>query len=332
MPEGMTDGPRLGGVQRGLRAARLAGAATVGMTAIRLVTLGGEYSRPARGAAALHRASRLALRTLGVRLDVRGTPRTGAALVVGNHVSWLDILVLAACTPMRHVAKAEVGGWPAVGAMARRSGALFVRRDSWRELPVMVDGIAAALRRGHKVQVFPEATSRCGGAVSAFRRAAFQAAIDAAVVVQPVTLQYRDAAGEVTAAPAFVGDETLADSARRVLAMTRVTVRVHWLPAIPAIAGTGRRAVDRARLTELAQNAVAADLGQPVIGGRTPAARPGRASSVRQVLPQPGHVVGIAGLRARGLQDRRGGGAADHFADGRQPDSALAEVGVPVGP
>jgi 1-acyl-sn-glycerol-3-phosphate acyltransferase len=112
----------------------------------------------------------MTLRALGIRLDMRGTPRSGPGLVVGNHVSWLDILALTASAPMRQVAKSEVASWPIIGTMARRSGAIFVRRDSWRQLPAMVEEMTTALRQGEKVQVFPEATTRCGGAIAEFRR------------------------------------------------------------------------------------------------------------------------------------------------------------------
>jgi 1-acyl-sn-glycerol-3-phosphate acyltransferase len=134
--------------------------------------------------------------------------------------------------------------------------------------------MTTALRQGAKVQVFPEATTRCGGALGEFRRAAFQAAIDAAVVVLPATLSYRDRDGRQTAAPAFVGDETLIASIRRTVAVTGLEITVRWLSPIPAIAGTGQWARDRANVARGVELAVARDLGVPVVRRRSSASQP----------------------------------------------------------
>ncbi|MET3803743.1 1-acyl-sn-glycerol-3-phosphate acyltransferase [Nakamurella sp. UYEF19] len=242
--------------------------------------------RDRRGAWALQRVSRWVLRAVGVRLVVTGAPRSGPSLVVGNHISWLDILALSASAPMRMVAKSEVGTWPIVGGAARRTGTLFLQRDRLRELPDAVAAMTAALRSGARVQVFPEGTTRCGGAVNPFRRAAFQAAIDAGVVVSPVTVSYRGPRGCAATTVAFVGDQTLADSMRRVLSAVDVTVELTWLPAIPAIAGTGRDHVDRAAVARLAQNAVARKLGVPVVTGIS-AVRKETTASPREIVANP---------------------------------------------
>nr|WP_240189262.1 lysophospholipid acyltransferase family protein [Nakamurella flavida] len=223
---------------------------------------------------------------------MQGRVRPGPTLVVANHVSWIDLLVLAACAPTRPVAKREVCGWPVVGAVARRSGALFVDRDSWRSLPASVTEMTTALRRGHRVQVFPEATTRCGSSLAPFRRAAFQAALDAAVPVSPVTLQYRDTSGRPTAAAAFTGEMTMWESVLRVVRLPGVVVEVHWLPCVPAIPGTGHPATDRRMLARFVQDAVAADLGQGVVH---PPGRPAPVLPFGPVVPAP---VGL--LRAAG--------------------------------
>ena len=230
------------------------------------------HRRTERGSWSQQKVSRWVLHAVGLRLSIHGAPRSGPSLVVGNHVSWLDILALSASAPMRMVAKSEVAAWPLIGRSAVRAGTLFVERNRLRELPAAVAEMTAALRTGSRVQVFPEGTTRCGGALNPFRRAAFQAAIDAGVVVSPVTVQYLDSDQRLTGAPAFVGDETLAASVRRLLRTSGVTVQVHWLRPIPAIAGTGRASVDRATVARLAENAVARNLGIPVIG--RPVSRP----------------------------------------------------------
>ncbi|MBM9466583.1 lysophospholipid acyltransferase family protein [Nakamurella leprariae] len=257
----------------GRRGVLAAAARFAGVIAVLLVTVGvlqvvhwtPRYGRTSRSTRSLRRCSRWLVRVLGVRVEVRGEPHTGGGLVVGNHVSWLDLIVLSAQAPQRAVAKDGVGTWPVIGGLARRTGTLFLRRGLHRDLPESVAQMTAALRRGHRVQIFPEGTTRCGQAVGEFRRAGFQAAIDAAVLVHPVTLAYRDGTGTPTTAPAFVGDMTVVESIRAVVRMSALTVQVHWLDPIPALAGSGRAATDRRRLAAQAERAVAHDLGQPVV-------------------------------------------------------------------
>lgn len=250
---------------------RTVAAVTRAVTLVRLAGLGGGRAGTRRANWALHRMSGPVIAALGVRTEVIGAPRSGPALVVGNHLSWLDILVLQGQAPMRQVAEVEVGDWPVVADVARRTGTIFLDRCRPRALPDVVDAAAAALRSGAKVQAFPEAATRCGGALGRFHRCLFQAAIDAAVVVAPVTLRYLDNDGRPTSAPAFLGGESPSEARRRLLALRGVRVQVHWLAPIPAIAGTGHRATDRARLATLVERAVARDLTIPIAGRPTPA-------------------------------------------------------------
>ena len=246
----------------------------IGVAAIAVCSMWPARGRKRGGSWALQRVSRWVLRAVGVRLSVHGAPRSGPSLVVGNHVSWLDILALSASAPMQMVAKSEVGRWPVIGRSAARAGTLFLDRDRLRKLPDTVAEMTAALRSGSRVQVFPEATTRCGGAMNPFHRAAFQAAIDAGVVISPVTVQYLDGDGASDTAAAFVGEESLAASVRRLLRTSGVTVQVHWLRPIPAIAGTGHDHVDRSTVARLAENAVARNLGLPVIRRRATTTAP----------------------------------------------------------
>lgn len=183
-----------------------------------------------------------ALRAAGVRLVVSGRVRPGGALVVANHLSWIDVLALYATGPVRMQAKSEVREWPVIGPLAARTGALFVDRAGLRALPETVAGTADALRAGAVVGVFPEGTTWCGSAAGVFRRAAFQAAIDARVPVRPIAFVLRLPDGTATGAGAFVGDQTLWDSLTRVLRLPRLTAEMTLLPDLDP-AGLDRRAL-----------------------------------------------------------------------------------------
>jgi len=183
------------------------------------------------------------LAVLGLHLRVRGKPRPG--LLVANHVSWVDIVVLMALDGgVRLVAKREVGSWPVIGRLARRQRAVFVDRTAPRALPATVAQAADALRAGATVAVFPEATTTCGGCPVPMRPAFFQAAIDAGVPVTPLSLVFW-AAGQRSPVAAFVGDDTLIASIRRLARAKGLTVTVTVTAPLFPDAESDRRALAR---------------------------------------------------------------------------------------
>lgn len=190
---------------------------------------------PARPRHAVVRAWSAALvRAFGIRITVHGSPgRGGGRLIVANHISWLDIPLVAAVLPCRMLAKSDIRAWPVLGPLAARAGTLFIERERIRALPATVDTITRALLAGDRVTVFPEGSTWCGRAQGAFRRAAFQPALDARVPVQPVRLAYLRCDGTAAGEPAFVGDDPLTASLWRIARARGVRAEVTLLPRIP---------------------------------------------------------------------------------------------------
>ncbi|MGW9401124.1 lysophospholipid acyltransferase family protein [Streptomyces sp. NPDC055642] len=187
------------------------------------------------------------VRAAGVRVRIAGTAApTGGLLLVANHISWLDVPLLAAVRPARMLAKSEIRRWPVAGALAARGGVLFIDRDRLRALPGTVAALAGILRDGVAVAAFPEGSTWCGRAGGHFRRAVFQAALDAGVPVQPVRIRYVDPRGLPATAPAFVGDDTLLASVWRVVSARGVIAEVEVRPAVPPGRHPDRRALARA--------------------------------------------------------------------------------------
>lgn len=186
---------------------------------------------------ALRSWSRALLRALQIRLKVSGGDRFAApgsaVLVVSNHVSWLDIVVLGAVQPLRMVAKREVRDWPGIGLLARRAGTIFVHRERLSMLPQTIATISRALLDGAAVGAFPEATTWCGMAGGRFRPAVFQAAVQAGTSVRPVALRYR-LAGTTTTVAAFVGSTTLWQAVLHLARVRGLLVEVGLLPLLPA--------------------------------------------------------------------------------------------------
>src|SRR5262249_18943921 len=176
------------------------------------------------------------LAILGVRVRAVGAQplRDGPVLVVANHVSWLDgYLLNAVLGGTRHVPQAEVARWPVAGAIARGFGTFFHARGSFRDAARAKDAVAAALRAGERVVVFPEGTTSEGDEVGPFHAAFFQAAVDAGVPVQAVAVRYPGLAGRPDPAAAFVGDMTFVASLVRVLRRRRLEARLTFGPLLP---------------------------------------------------------------------------------------------------
>jgi 1-acyl-sn-glycerol-3-phosphate acyltransferase len=171
---------------------------------------------------------RLMLRCLGVRITVSGGPirNLQGVLVVSGHVSWVDIFAIGSVMPGRFVAKSEMVDWPGLGLLARLMKVIPIERANLRRLPDVVGTIAARLRAGQTVVAFPEGTTWCGLAYGSFRPAMFQAAVDSGRPVQPLRLSYHHRDGRPSTVAAYVGDDTLLASIRRLITARRTVVRV----------------------------------------------------------------------------------------------------------
>ena len=206
----------------------------------------------------IQRWSARGLAILGVQLNVRGQPPAdGPRLIVSNHISWLDVLVILAACPCRFVAKAEVHHWPVLGRLVAGAGTLFIERERKRDALRVVHRVVERLRAGDVVALFPEGTTSDGHTVLPFHANLLQAALATDVPVQPVGLAYRP----VTALPEalvrhdaviYVGDMTLLASLWRVATAHDVVACLHWGSAQCA-AGRDRRTWASALRAEVAR-------------------------------------------------------------------------------
>ena len=126
---------------------------------------------------------------LGIRVTVAGSRPRAPALLVSNHVSWLDIVVLGGLTHTDFLSKYEVRKWPVMGWLAARSGTLFIRRGR-NETGTVGQQIGERLLQGGMLTLFPEGTTTDGHKVRPFYSRLFSTAIDTATAVTPVALRY----------------------------------------------------------------------------------------------------------------------------------------------
>jgi 1-acyl-sn-glycerol-3-phosphate acyltransferase len=139
-----------------------------------------------------HHYHRLLCRLFSIRLNVTGTvPVRGACLVISNHVSWLDVVILSAVMPLSFVAKREVSHWPFFGTLARLQRTVFVDRERRHTTAKVADSVAGRLAAGEAIVLFGEGTSHDGASVLPFKSSLFAAATAPHIGIVPVTLAYR---------------------------------------------------------------------------------------------------------------------------------------------
>jgi 1-acyl-sn-glycerol-3-phosphate acyltransferase len=171
-----------------------------------------------------------ALRLMGITLQIEGKPRPGAALLVSNHVSWLDIAVIhAACPHARFVSRSDVLHWPLLGWLIKSVGTLFIDRERKRDALRVVHEVAAALGRGETVAIFPEGTTGAGEAVQPFHANLLQAAIGCHVPVQAVALRYHQPGQRFSRSACYINQMTLLHSVWRVASTRGLRVQLRFL-------------------------------------------------------------------------------------------------------
>lgn len=208
------------------------------------------------------------LRTLNVRTATHGRPPTvrgQGALIIANHVSWLDIHLVHSLLPARFISKAEVRGWPVIGWMAEAAGTLFLERGRKSDAARMNTAMAGHLKAGDCLALFPEGTTTDGSRLLPFYPSLFQPAVEAGAFVWPAIIRYRRPDGEGCVEAAYHGDMSLGASLGKILRQPEIVAEIHFLPAI-ATAGLARREV--AQRAEAAMRAALAD-GAPGTGPGT---------------------------------------------------------------
>ena len=179
---------------------------------------------------AMNRAWSLKMLELcGMKLVVHNdaTRLDTGALVVSNHISWIDIYVINAWRPTPFVSKAEIRKWPLIGWFAQNLDTVFIEREKRSDARRIMHELAARLERGELMCVFPEGTTSDGLALKPFHSNMFQAAVSAGRPVQPLCIMYEDAQGRQSVAPAYIDDLSLKDSLDAMLKAGPLTAHVY---------------------------------------------------------------------------------------------------------
>jgi 1-acyl-sn-glycerol-3-phosphate acyltransferase len=210
--------------------------------------------RAARDRTIMRWSQRL-LAVLGIRASLGPVPSLPAgALLVCNHVSWLDIYLIHAAQRVHFVSKSEVRAWPVAGWLAHKTGTLFLERGRRADTARVNADMRALMQAGAWVAVFPEGTTSDGRALRRFLPSLLQPAVELQCPIVPAALRYRTLAGAYSAAPAYVEHVNLWQSFLQITGEPGLVAELHFGEPI---------APDRHRreLAAAAEHAVAGLLG-----------------------------------------------------------------------
>jgi 1-acyl-sn-glycerol-3-phosphate acyltransferase len=193
-------------------------------------------------------------RSAGMRARIVGTPLKSHVLFLSNHLSWLDIMLIAGASGAAFVSKDDVARWPVFGWLASLNKTIFIARTQRNAVRGQADQLRSALATGQPVALFPEGTTDGGVDTLPFRASLLASLFPPLpqLKVQPVAIDYGAAAHDI----AWVGNEPAATNARRVLsrAGTAEVTLTFLAPIDPAALG------DRKALAELSRSEIVAAL------------------------------------------------------------------------
>ncbi len=169
------------------------------------------------------------------------------AMLVLNHVSWLDIFIVHAQRPAHFIAKAEIARWPVAGYMTAQSGAVFIERGKRHAVRDANHRVTTLLADGELVGMFPEGTTSDGNRLLPFHSNLIQPAIRAQAPVVVAGVRYRDRHGDPTPATLYTGDIGLFDSLLRIVRYGPVFAEFQLIDAIETIGATRHAVAQQAR-------------------------------------------------------------------------------------
>ena len=187
----------------------------------------------------------------GCKVQYQGesSPLT-SSLIISNHISWIDIMVLGGQFPVRFLAKSELSSWPVVGWLIRASGTLFIERGAGHESSS--EEISQVLRQRDNVIIFPEATTTLGESVKPFHPRLLKSAQKADTVVIPVLIAYPKQ-GQANTDIAWADEHSLWHSVWHVLSAKKTEVIIHRFKALNA----NQESVSRNQLAKQAHRQIA---------------------------------------------------------------------------
>lgn len=173
------------------------------------------------------KAAKLLLCLLGIKTEINSINIPKGNLVVCNHVSYIDIAIIAAYIPSLFITSVEVQKDLFLGTIAKFGGSIFVERRKKSKVLMDIERTSNILKENHNVILFPEGTSSKGEQVLPFKGALFMAAINQSIDIIPICCQY-----ENYEHIAYYGDHKFFKHLLRLFSIPQTKAKLTVLPAI----------------------------------------------------------------------------------------------------
>ena len=191
---------------------------------------------------------------LGLKIHVTGKIPQGTQLLVANHISWHDIVVVQSLLATGFIGKHEIRNWPLIGWLAYQGNTLFVQRGRHKSFEKIHAAMTKRLLAKQNIMLFPEGTTTTGESVKSFRSRLFEPAIRLSMPIQPITIWYRSK-NQSCSELSFTGGESFFSHLLRTLGEPQIDVYLHFCKPI-----TTNRDDDRREIGRRAHALVAGDL------------------------------------------------------------------------
>lgn len=184
------------------------------------------------------RWSRGLAKIFGMRIAVRGIPPQKPFLLVTNHLSYIDVILLASQLGCTFISRHDVKSWPVLGHLTTRMGTIYINRERHKEVLRVSSMIEAALQRGEGIVLFAEGTSTAGAEVLPLKPSLLEFAVHSRQPVHYAALTYHTDRGDIPAhlAVCWWGEMAFASHVFSLLKLRRFEAAIAFGEA-PVLAG-----------------------------------------------------------------------------------------------
>lgn len=164
--------------------------------------------------------------TLGSKITTYGTEPTVSGLIISNHRTYFDSLVILNNILGYPIAKKEVASWPLVGAACKATGVIFVNRENKKSRLKTRTQINLVLKKGFSILNTPEGTTHIEPVTIDFKPGAFVLAAQLGVPIIPIAVDYKNLSD------AWIGDDTFIPHFLRCFGKWRTEIKISYLSPI----------------------------------------------------------------------------------------------------
>jgi len=163
---------------------------------------------------------------LGIKLISKGKEFNVAGLIVFNHRSYFDPVVILKNLLAYPIGKKEVESWPLIGNVCKTTGVIFVKREERDSRKDALKKMSNVLKNGYSILLAPEGTTHINPATGYFKPGGFRVAAQLGIPILPIAIDYKNIND------AWIGNDTFIPHFFRCFGKLRTEIKVSYLKPI----------------------------------------------------------------------------------------------------